>query len=139
MMRRSGFRERLSSEGGQVWVYILKIFLVALVIGLLISQFGPIIANHISTHSTASDAASEAAHIYNTSRSMEKVTDAVVKFLTDRGARLDGAINIVYDESGRPAKISVPVRKVVNTFLFEHVGYLAPYTEAHAVGEGELL
>lgn len=131
-------KESFSAEGGQVWSYILKIFLVALVIGLLISQFGPIIANHISTRGTAGDAADLAAHTYNTRRSMEEVTEKVTKLLDEREARLDGSISIIYDDTGRPYKISVPVRKIVNTFLFEHVGYLAPLTEAHAVGEYDL-
>lgn len=131
-------KESFSAEGGQVWSYILKIFLVALLIGLLVSQFGPIIANHISTRGTAGDAADLAAHTYNTRRSMEEVTEKVTKLLDERDARLDGSISIIYDDAGRPYKISVPVRKIVNTFLFEHVGYLSPLTEAHAVGEYNL-
>ena len=140
-MKRESLAEmgkRCRSEDGQVWTYILKIFLVALVIGLIISQCGPIIANHISTRGTASDAADLAAHTYNTRKDMEKVTEEVTKLLDERNARLDGNISLIYDETGRPQKISVPVRRIVNTFLFEHVGYLAPLTEAHAGGECDL-
>ncbi len=137
-MEKMLLRERLRAEDGQVLGYILKIFLVAVVIGLLISQFGPVIANHISTRGTAKDAADIAARTYNARKGMEEVTKEVVKLLDERDARLDGNITLIYDQTGRPQKISVPVRKIVNTFLFEHVGYLSPLTEARAVGECDL-
>lgn len=130
----------LSSEDGQVWTYVLRIFLVALIIGVIISQCGPIIANHITTRGTANEAAELAADIYQSKREqMEKVTAEVEKLLHERGARLDGKITLIYDQMGRPIKISVPVRKIVNTFFFENVSYLSPYTEARAVGEHNLL
>lgn len=134
----ANIRERYCGEEGQVWIYVLKIFLVAVVVGLIISQCGPIIANHISTRGTANDAADLAARTYNARKDMDKVREEVTKLLTERNARLDGNISIIYDDTVRPQKISVPVRKIVNTFLFEHVGYLAPLTEAHAVGECDL-
>lgn len=133
------FRDAVSAEEGQVWTYILKIFLVALVVGLIISQCGPIILNQITTRTTARDAAELAADTYaDTKGDMEKVRAEVGDLLDERGARLDGEITIVYDESGQARKISVPVRKITNTFLFERVSYLSPYTEAHSRAEAEL-
>ncbi|MGQ9476525.1 MAG: hypothetical protein ACUVRX_10810 [Actinomycetota bacterium] len=129
-----------SSESGQVWVHVLRIFLVALVIGVIISQCGPIIANYISTRGTANDAAILAAETYQSKRGdMEQVRHEVIKLLDERGARLDGDITLEYDPTGRPTKIVVPVRKIVNTFFFQHVGYLSPYTEARASGKHEVL
>lgn len=128
-----------SSESGQVWAHVLRIFLVALIIGVIISQYGPIIANHISTRGTANDAADLAATTYQNKRGdMDKVRSEVLKFLDEREARLDGDVFLEYDQAGRPVKIVVPVRKIVNTFFFQHVGYLSPYTEARAIGEKEL-
>ncbi|WP_287152668.1 hypothetical protein [Candidatus Solincola tengchongensis] len=132
-------RRSLSSQEGQVWTYVLRIFLAALIIGIIISQCGPVIANHIATRGTAKDAAELAADTYQKKRgNMDEVRSEVAKFLNERGARLDGDISLEYDQAGRPAKIVVPVRKIVNTFFFQHVGYLSPYTEAKAVGEEDL-
>ncbi|MDI6874753.1 hypothetical protein [Candidatus Solincola sp.] len=139
-MHGTRLRKEFSSQDGQVWTYVLRIFLVALVIGIIISQCGPIIANHIATRGTAKDAAELAADTYQNRRgNMEEVRSKVVKLLDERGARLDGEISVEYDQTGRPARIVVPVRKIVNTFFFQHVGYLSPYTEARAVGEQDLL
>ncbi|MFW6113502.1 MAG: hypothetical protein ACOC78_01100 [Actinomycetota bacterium] len=128
--------DRLVSEDGQVWTYLLKILVVFLVLGILITQFGPIIWNQISIRFTAKDASDRAVSTYNNSRrDMDKVYEEVEEFLNDREARLNGNITLVYDQSGHPVAISVPVRKIVNTFLFEKVGYLAPYTEAQSTQE----
>jgi uncharacterized protein YceK len=133
-------RSAFSPQQGQVWTYVLNIFLVALIIGVIISQCGPIVANHIATRGTANDAAELAAYTYTSKRgNMEQIRLEVVKFLDEREARLDGDITLEYDQTGRPVKIVVPVRKIVNTFFFQHVGYLSPYTEAKAVGEHDLL
>ncbi len=138
-MESKAFMNALSGEEGQVWTYILKIFLAALVVGLVISQCGPIILNQITTRTTAKDAAELAADTYMDSKGdMAKVKAEVKNLLDERGARLDGEITVVYDESGQARKISVPVRKITNTFLFERVSYLSPYTEAHSRAETDL-
>ena len=129
---RSGF----SSEEGQVLSWVLWIILVAVVVGFIITQCGPIIANAISTRGTANDAAEEAAITYASSHgNMAMVYEAVEELLAIREARLDGTISINYDQSGKASAVLVPVRKIVNTFLFENISYLAPYTETRAVGE----
>ncbi len=133
-------RGAFASQDGQVWTYVLRIFLVALIIGVIISQCGPIIANQISTRGTAGDAAELAADTYNSTRgNMQEVRSKVVRFLEERGARLNGEISVESDQTGRAVKIVVPVRKIVNTFFFQHVGYLSSYTEARAVGKHDLL
>ena len=138
MDRRTVF-SRLSSEEGQIWSWVLKIFLVALVIGAIITQCGPVIWNHISTRSTAKDAADLASNIYqNHGGNMTRVNDEVQKFLKERDARLAGTITVDYDELGKASAISVPVRKIVNTFVFKNIGYLSPYTEAYALGQGNI-
>jgi hypothetical protein len=126
----------LKREEGQVWTYVLWIVMIALVIGLLITQFGPIISNHISVGSAANDAAEEGAVAYSQSRgNMEKVYDVVRKKLDEKGARLDGSIGFVEGQNGAPNMITVPVRRISNSYLFENVGYLCKYTEAKAFGE----
>lgn len=129
----------LKREDGQVWTYVLNILLVAVVIGFLITQCGPVIWNHIALRGTADDAAIEAATTYQQSRGdMDRVYEVVEKFLNDHDARLDGSITLERDQMGRPIKMGVPVRKIVNTYLFEKVSYLCGYTEAKAYAEKTL-
>jgi hypothetical protein len=128
----------LKSEGGQVWSWVLGIFLVALVLGLIITQCGPIIANHINLGATAKDAADEAASVYEkTHGNMNEVQKRVSKYLEDHSARLAGDITVDNKNPQNPT-IQVPVRKIVNTALFEHVSYLAGYTEAFAEGKANV-
>ncbi len=85
-------------------------------------------------------AAELAADTYNSTRgNMQEVRSKVVRFLEERGARLNGEISVESDQTGRAVKIVVPVRKIVNTFFFQHVGYLSSYTEARAVGKHDIL
>jgi uncharacterized protein (UPF0333 family) len=138
-MNGKGFFLRLHGEDGQVWEYVLKIILVAVVIGAIITQCGPIIWNQISIHGTADDAAEEAATAYQQSKgNMEVVYEVVQELLDDRDVRLDGNITVVKGLNGEPDIISVPVRKIVNTYLFQNVGYLCRYTEAKALGETQV-
>lgn len=130
---------RLRGEDGQVWSIALKILLVVIVLGALIIQAGPIIWNHISIRGTANGAAKEAALTYRNSRgNMEEVNRVVERFLDERDARFYGAISVVKGEGGEPDKISVTVRKIVNTYLFENIGYLCRYTEAVAYSESPI-
>lgn len=137
---------RLCGEEGQVAAWILRIFVVAAVIGIIISQCGPIIWNHLSIGPTAEDAADTAAqsfmkyHLHPenpTEEGLEKVTEDVEKWLDERDARLAANIN-VFQKDGR-SYISVTVRKIVNTTLFKNVSYLSRYTEASAYREKELI
>ena len=135
----TGTMKALGDERGQVWTYVLNILIVAAVVGFLITQCGPVIWNHIALRGTADDAASEAAITFTQSRgNMDRVYEAVEKLLEDRDARLDGSITVERDEMGRPVRIGVPVRKIVNTYLFEKIGYLCRYTEARAYAEKAL-
>ncbi len=130
---------KLGNEDGQVWSYVLNILIVAAVIGFLITQCGPVIWNHIALRGTADDAAIEAATEYTQTRgNMERVNEVVKRFLEDRDARLDGPITVERDASGRAVRIGVPVRKIVNTYLFERISYLSRYTEAKAYAEKPL-
>jgi hypothetical protein len=127
---------RLCSESGQVWNYALWIALVSLFIGIIITQIGPVAWNHISIRGTANDAVDEAVITYQTSRgNMEKVNTVVRNLLNSRDTRLEGTINVTRGSMGEPDMISISVRKIVNTFLFENVGYLCRFTEARAYSE----
>jgi hypothetical protein len=115
---------RLHGEDGQVWSYVLKIVLVAVVVGIIITQFFPIIMNYVTIHNTADDAIDEAILTYEQQRGdMKKVNAAVQDLLSDRDARLVGSM------------MSLSIRKIRNTFLFMNVGYLCRYTEASAYSE----
>ncbi len=125
----------LGSEQGQVWSWVLGIFLATVFLGIVIVQCGPVIANHINLGSTAKDAADEAVSAYQKDRgNLSEVEKAVSKFLEEHGARLAGAISI--DNSSGEPTIHVPVRKIVNTYLFKNISYLAGFTEASAEGKG---
>jgi len=133
------FVSRLQREDGQAWNYILDIILVALVLGFLIFQFGPIVWNHISIHGTADDAAEEAVIAYRNSKgNMDRVARIVNDLIQSRDARLVTDITLVKGVNGEPDMITVQVRKIVNTYLFENVGYLCRYTEAQASSERPL-
>ncbi len=130
------FLNSLKREEGQVWTYALWIVMVALVIGIIITQCGPIIANHVTIGSVATSAAEEGVIEYEQNRgNMERVNDVVRKKLDERGARLDGAIVIVQGQNGEPDMLTVPAKRISNSYFFENVSYLCKYTEARAVGE----
>lgn len=138
-MKRESLLSRLNEEEGQVLSYLLKIILVAVLVAVFIIEAGPIIWNHISTRGTANEAAELAAHSYANNRGdMEKVRKEVKDFVEERQARLVGDLQLVYDNTGRATAIKVTVRKIVNTYLFEHIGYLSPLTEARATGKYDL-
>jgi hypothetical protein len=127
---------RFHSEDGQVWNIVLVIVLVAAVLGIIIIECGPIIWNHISVHGIADDASQEAGITYANNRGdMDRVYEIVQKLMDDNDAVLDGPINVIQGQNGEPDVITVSVRKIVNTFLFEKVGYLCRYTEAKAYSE----
>jgi hypothetical protein len=127
---------RLHGEDGQVWSYVLKIVLVAVVVGIIITQFFPIIMNYVTIHNTADDAIDEAILTYEQQRGdMKKVNAAVQDLLSDRDARLVGSIKVVKGQAGQPDMMSLSIRKIRNTFLFMNVGYLCRYTEASAYSE----
>jgi hypothetical protein len=130
---------RLSSEEGQVWAYVGKLLLVFIVIGIIISQCAPVIWNHISLGNTANGIAEDAAIKYrNTGGDIEDVEDLINERIEDADARLIGDIILIYDATNEPAAISISIRKIENTLIFESWSYLAPYTEATATAEVDL-
>ncbi len=129
----------MHGEDGQVWSWVLTLVLVAVVIGAIITQFFPIIWNHISVHATADDAADEAAMEFRASRgNMQRVNESVKDMLASRDARLVGSISFIKGENGEPDRIGLTVRKITNTYLFENIGYLCRLTEATAYSEREV-
>jgi hypothetical protein len=135
-MSLNGFISRLHDEDGQVWGYVLKMVLVFVIIGVIVTQFVPIIMNYATIHSLADDAINEAVLTYEQQRgNMEKVNAAVRELLDDRDARLVGSVKVVKGQAGQPDMLNLSVRKIRNTFLFMNVGYLCRYTEAAAYSE----
>jgi hypothetical protein len=130
---------RLSSEEGQVWGYVARLLLVFIVIGIIISQCAPVIWNHISLGNTANKIVEDAAIKYrNSGGNMEMVEDLINEKVEGADARLIGDIALVYDATNEPAAISISIRKIKNTLIFESWSYLAPYTEANATAEADL-
>lgn len=138
-MRTGHLLSRFRSEDGQVWSWILKIFLAAAVAAIIISQAGPVIWNQISIGSLADDAADLAVLKYEQYRDLDRTTAAVDDWLKERDARRAGNITIATDQAGRPITIGVPVRRIEGTVLFEHVSYLSSLTEADAYAERSLI
>ncbi len=129
-------KELVRGEDGQILAHVMTIVLVAAVIGAIIFQCGPIIMNHVSIGKLADGAAEEGAIAYRHSHGdMDKVYGVIQEYIDDRDARLDGTVGIEYDTRGNPVKLTVPVRRINNTWLFENIGYLSTYTEAKAFGE----
>ncbi|MEW6554030.1 MAG: hypothetical protein AB1384_07065 [Actinomycetota bacterium] len=135
-MSLNAFISRLHDEDGQVWSYVLKMVLAFVVIGIIVTQFVPIIMNYATIHNTADDAMDEAVLTYEQKRgNMQEVNAAVKKVLDDRDVRLVGSVKVVKGQAGQPDMLSLSVRKIRNTYLFENVGYLCRYTEASAYAE----
>ncbi len=138
-MNEQLFFSRFSSEEGQVWSWVLRIFLVFFVLGILITQCGPVISNHVGIGGLATEAADRAAASYRSTKgNLQEVTKAVDGYLRENGARLAADITIDKKVAGQSQIIYVQVRKISNTFVFENVGYLAPFTEAFAEGKAEI-
>ena len=138
-MCKKEFLSRLSSEEGQVWSYVAKLLLVFIVIGIIISQCAPIIWNHISLGNTARNIAEQGAIVYrNTRGDWEDVEEKIYEKVEDADARLIGDITLIYDATNEPAAISISIRKIKNTLIFDSWSYLAPYTEATTTAEVDL-
>lgn len=130
---------RLSSEEGQVWVYVAKLLLAFIVVGIIISQCAPIIWNHISLGNTANNIVEQGVIVYrNTRGNMEEVKEKIYEKVEDADARLIGDITLIYNAQNEPTAISISIRKIKNTLIFESWSYLAPYTEASATAELDL-
>lgn len=129
----------MQRQEGQIASWIFSILIAAVLVGFLITQAGPVIANHISLRGTANEIADYAADAYRSSRGdLAQVEKKVRDYLKDKDVRLAGQITVQEDEKGKAEVICVPVRKIVNTFLFKNISYLASYTEAQAVGKANI-
>jgi hypothetical protein len=138
-MERKGFSASFSSQEGQVLSWVLSIITVAIILGVLIIQTGPIIANHISLRGTANEIANYAAREYRRAGgNLSVVEESVEEHLEDKDVRLAGEITVREEEDGKLEIICVPVRKIVNTYLFKNISYLAPLTEAQVIGESNV-
>ncbi len=128
----AGLGGRLKDERGQALGLILKIGLAAIVLGIALTQVGPVVFNQIQVRKIAKDAAFEGAVAYKNSRGdINAARKAALKIIEDEDARLVGDIALVKDDSGRQA-VSVTVRKIRRTWLFYRVDFLAHYIEASA-------
>ncbi len=121
--------ERLADERGEIRGLFLKIGLAAILVGLALTQVGPILANKIEINGIADNAADMGVAKYRqTKGDMKEVRLAVERALADREARLVGEVAAYADDNG-DLVLSFTARKIARTWLFYHVGYLAPYTE----------
>jgi len=127
---------RLSSEEGQVWTYVAKLIFAFVLVGIFITQCAPIIWNHVSLGNTANNIADSGAIVYrNSNGNMDKVRKTIEEKVEGAGARLIGDVMLVYNDKGEPTALSISIRKITNTLIFESWSYLAPYTEASATAE----
>jgi hypothetical protein len=133
MLRFSGAAGgRLADERGEIRGLFLKIGLAAVLVALVIVQVGPILSNKMEIGGVASDAAGVGINRYRQTRGdMKEVKLSVERSLEEQGARLVGEVAAYPDENGDMI-LSFAARKISRTWLFYHVGFLAPYTEAMA-------
>ncbi len=121
----------VADERGSVWSLVFKLALAGLVIGLIISQGGPILWNQFKVRSIANDAMDIGVNKFRDSRGNIEATDAAIrKEVEDRGARMVGEVAYIRDSSGHVVSISFTIRNIQRTYLFENISFLAPYTEA---------
>ncbi len=129
-MSRPSIINTCKAEDGDVGSYILKIAFVFIVLALVLTQAVPILINHFTIGSVANSAATEAVKALQAQRNedMSALTRTVEEYLSEKGAKLAGPIEI----SG--TQVTVPVKKIRETFLFTNVSFLCQYVEADAVG-----
>lgn len=130
-MERPRIIEALMAEDGQVASYVLKIAIVFIILALLLAEAVPIIINHFAIGGIANSAATEAVKALQSQRNkndLVALAKTVQDYLSERGAKLAGPIEVGETE------IRVPVKKIRETFFFSHVSFLCRYVEADAVG-----
>ena len=132
-------RDRLGDERGQSWGLFLKLGMAAILVALIIVQIGPILSNQLEVRNIARDAASIGVNKYRLSKGdMDEVRKSIETALLEQGARLASEVSTYKDSSGNQV-LSFTVRKITRTYLFYHVDFLAPYTEALASAEESFL
>jgi hypothetical protein len=123
-------RERLMDERGQSTGFFLKLGLAAAIVALIIVQIGPILSNQLQVNDVAKNAADIGVAKYRASKgNMNEVKLSIIASLEDQNARLAGEVSTYKNDAGEQV-LSFTARKIARTFLFYHVGVLAPYTEA---------
>ncbi len=129
-MHRARILHAYRDESGQVASYLLKIAIAFVIVGLLLTQAVPIVINQLTIQGIANSAATEAVKALQTQRSndLAALTKTVQDFLNEKGAKLAGPIEV------NEARITVHVKKIRETFLFENVSFLCKYVEADATG-----
>ncbi len=129
-MSRPSIINTCLAENGEVAGYLLKIAAIFIVLALLLTEAVPILINQFTIRSVANSAATEAVKALQAQRNDDTaaLTRTVEEYLSEKGAKLAGPIEITATE------IRVPVKKIRETFLFSHVSFLCQYVEADAVG-----
>ncbi len=127
--------EGLRDQRGQVLGLLLKVGLALIVLGIALSQVGPVIFNRIQVGKIAKDAAFEAAVSYKNNRGdLNAARQAAMKVIEKENAQLVGDIAVTRNQSGEYT-VSVTVRKIRRSWLFYRVDFLARYTEATATSQ----
>ncbi len=129
-MHTSRIVQAFINEDGQIAGYLLKIVIVFVILGLLLTQAVPILINQLTIQGVANSAATEAVKALQAQRNSDlaALTRTVQDYLSERGAKLAGPIEVGETE------VRVPVKKIRETFLFKSVSFLCKYVEADAVG-----
>ncbi len=129
-MDRHRLVDILKADEGQVAGYLLKIAITFIILALIVTQVVPIVINQATISSVANSAATEAVKALMAQRNedLAALTRTVEDYLSEKGAKLAGPIEVGATE------IRVPVKKIRETFLFSHVSFLCRYVEADAVG-----
>lgn len=129
-MHRAHIKQVCRDESGQVASYLLKIAIAFVIVGLLLTQAVPIVINQLTIQGVANSAATEAVKALQTQRNKDltALTQTVQDFLSEKGAKLAGPIEVSETE------ITVHVKKIRETFLFASVSFLCKYVEADATG-----
>lgn len=112
-----------AGEDGVIVDWILKLFIILLIIGTLVYEAGVVIWTNFSTAEVASQAANDANFIYRDTRSYEEAEQAARGVVEQSGAEFD---KFVIDDSAR--QTSVTVKKKAATLFIHKIGPLKKYT-----------
>lgn len=124
----------LDDERGQILGRIIKIGLIVVIIGLIISEVGPVIWFRISTIQDAEDLASAVAFDFKLHRDEAKARGEGADRLRLMGYSDDEirASNIEFLPPNIPTKDKTSIRatvvKYANTLITRHIGFLKKFS-----------
>ncbi|MGZ4120090.1 MAG: hypothetical protein ACXVQ6_10930 [Actinomycetota bacterium] len=121
------------ARGGIVLGWLFKIIVMLAILALVSFETGAVIVAKVTADRVAIDAAAEAGHELDTTRSSTKAEE-----VARQTAAKDGATVIAFRIMPSGKLVQVTVRKVASTFLIQHIGPLKRFRTADSTHTGQV-